>query len=226
MKTRSPLRLLPLLLATATLAQAHPGHGPAEGWTAGFEHPFSGWDHLLAMVAVGVLWFASYHLSMGHDFTLHNVYGVWASDGKLGWSISRYALITGQDSTGAAIIRTDAEGMPPVRHGDDEMVYYWNGSTWFEHSHGELTYIRTYDVKTAHGMEPTVYTEGEWVDVYRMACAIPLICLLIPLPLILFLMDRRARAIQRITGLCLICGYDLRATPERCPECGTAVPLA
>jgi urease accessory protein len=48
-------RLLPLVLAaTASVALAHPGHGPADGILPGFAHPFSGWDHALAMIAVGI----------------------------------------------------------------------------------------------------------------------------------------------------------------------------
>lgn len=44
------------LLLIPALAQAHPGHGAA-GFTHGLVHPLSGWDHLLAMFAVG-LWAA------------------------------------------------------------------------------------------------------------------------------------------------------------------------
>lgn len=58
MKTSPILRRLLVLLPLvfAPLALAHPGHGPTS-LSAGFFHPLTGWDHLLAMVAVG-LWAA------------------------------------------------------------------------------------------------------------------------------------------------------------------------
>ncbi|HNW61596.1 MAG TPA: HupE/UreJ family protein [Piscinibacter sp.] len=56
MRHRSHRLFTTLLLALlATSAQAHEGSGMAGGFISGFLHPLLGWDHVVAMVAVG-LW--------------------------------------------------------------------------------------------------------------------------------------------------------------------------
>ena len=61
MKPRLPLLFALFgICALATVAHAHPGHdGHDFGWDfrGGFMHPWSGWDHLLAMLGVG--WWAA-----------------------------------------------------------------------------------------------------------------------------------------------------------------------
>ncbi len=47
--------LLPLFLLMPGLAMAHPGHDGADGFASGLAHPLLGLDHLIAMLAVGVL---------------------------------------------------------------------------------------------------------------------------------------------------------------------------
>ncbi|SHG99738.1 HupE/UreJ family protein [Massilia sp. CF038] len=46
--------LLPALCLIALPAAAHGGHAPEPGFLAGLLHPFSGADHLLAMLGVGM----------------------------------------------------------------------------------------------------------------------------------------------------------------------------
>ncbi|PWW01731.1 urease accessory protein [Hoeflea marina] len=54
MKKTLSLSIL-LVICAATPGLAHTGLGPEGGFTSGFFHPIFGWDHVIAMIAVG-LW--------------------------------------------------------------------------------------------------------------------------------------------------------------------------
>jgi hypothetical protein len=59
------------------------------------------------------------------------------------------------------------------------------------------------------------YVPCSWVVVIGL-CALT--------PLIFRVRKNRIHRLRRKKILCQKCGYDLRATPDKCPECGTPVP--
>jgi 4-amino-4-deoxy-L-arabinose transferase-like glycosyltransferase len=67
--------------------------------------------------------------------------------------------------------------------------------------------------------QPTAYdpSVGVFVRFWQLLVIVSLPALV----LAAFAISSRVRAPRQ--GRCAICGYDLRASPDRCPECGTAV---
>jgi hypothetical protein len=56
--------------------------------------------------------------------------------------------------------------------------------------------------------------------------AIPYWAILVPVIMLTWHSVARWRRLKLSQNICLKCGYDLRATPGRCPECGTEQPSA
>ncbi len=62
---------------------------------------------------------------------------------------------------------------------------------------------------------------GKYTHVMIPAWFVALIA--VPLPIV-WVRSRLRNWRRQRAGLCLTCGYDLRASQDRCPECGTAIP--
>jgi hypothetical protein len=72
---------------------------------------------------------------------------------------------------------------------------------------------------------------GPWKSIAFSSLTLPLYFLtllsaILPAHYLLRVRKRRRMASRRARGCCVSCGYDLRASPGRCPECGVVVVKA
>jgi hypothetical protein len=166
---------------------------------------------LLLCLALCVLWIRSYRMS--EQINWRNA-GGWRAVSTARGDLEVALLLADwsnspQEYRGPRYERDTAR--PPVNYlmmlgGDSGDVYFdweWRGFAWHQkqsprgalHAEG---FVPFWSLVAATALLPLGWTASR-------------------------IRSRRHRRRQKNAGICLACGYDLRATPDRCPECGVAV---
>jgi len=97
-----------------------------------------------------------------------------------------------------------------------ESSFEFAGVSWYRTYGGEVTR------RTLNGMVAREYLAPTWQATAPHWVGVALFGLLPGVVVLSSLRRlRRSRKLRLSMGCCTLCGYDLRATPERCPECGT-----
>jgi hypothetical protein len=150
---------------------------------------------VLVGCAAGWVHWRSYRVSsVGHYYGEKS----WA-----GFDCARGKIVVGVGREGvAAVIKHDFYERPVKARGKAvEFDESFRGGQWLG-----FGYYRSYLPRVHYLLAPI------WVS-WALASLLPLGALL----------KAAKRKWRSRSNLCVNCGYDLRATPDRCPECGTAV---
>jgi hypothetical protein len=154
-------------------------------------------------VGAGVLWVRSYS-------RIDTLAGYWGRDDRVEissqWGSVLLFHLSGKNIVESQMLRGFGSiPVPPREWGARQVGAHWGGFGSYRH--------RNPPQSQAAWRDETLLWFPDWLLMLGGA-AFPLAFL-----------NRRRRIRRRAeSGSCLRCGYDLRATPERCPECGERRP--
>jgi hypothetical protein len=171
-------------------------------------------------LAAAVLWVRSYS---GTDYLQRSSFGpnppfVFTHTIRgINWTNGEVRLVQG------AVTTYPPADMVPAANDPDAGRAHWGwgqlgkGHVFWETPAPQTWWNRLGFYTAQTGWESSFASESqEWVAVPAW---LPVLAFLV-LPVVWIVRRRKAR--RRVSaGLCETCGYDLRGTPERCPECGT-----
>ena len=180
---------------------------------------------LLLCVAVAALCVVSFWRE--DDVSLGGGRAGWVTVGsrrsgiELEW-VRRYELRPDFDSIPEPhTFEASSTGVPLAEEYDFHKGYSgWDGWGWAFRNAGR------FEAEKFDGVNGNLFGASDWTTAYRLAFPHWVAVLLLGAPPACAGVRRFRRRRRRNGSQCLVCGYDLRATPDCCPECGTPASVS
>lgn len=171
-------------------------------------------SYAIIVVLILYLWIASYTQSGKVSVTLGATRAAMVASGDGHLKIGRYERVVTGLGEGQGEVGRDIE----LRPGAYDQVRFTQST-----SLPQWPPIQRASISTSENVlyeNGVVLTVRETTKVTGIAWWMIFTPLAIPLLLPVVFSKQRIRKKRRQAGLCPNCGYDVRATPSRCPECG------